>query len=67
MNFLQVLQVLMLALMAVSAYFTVYYFFYTVKNISWANIKDLLFSVCTLLLCLVVTGAIQLNTITGIF
>ena len=67
MHFLPILQVAMLPIMAISAYFTIYFTLKMVTSPSISNFKDLIFSICTLVLSLAITGAITLSNVTGIF
>lgn len=60
-----VLQALMLPLMAVAFYMTFKYLKEMFVKPSVENLLDLIFSICTFILCLVVTGLIQINE-TGI-
>ena len=67
MHFLPILQVLMLPIMAISFYFTIYYTLKMLTSPSVSNFKDFIFSLCTLILSLAITGAITLSEVTGIF
>lgn len=67
MHFLPILQFLMLPIMAISFYFTIYHTLKMVTSPSISNFKDLIFSICTFILALAITGAISLSGVTGIF
>ncbi len=67
MHFLPILQVAMLPIMAISAYFTIYFTLKMITSPSISNFKDLIFSLCTFVLSLAITGAITLSDVTGIF